>query len=136
MVSRADLWRSAARTAAALFGLHAETGFPVTTFRPPFVHGPRPPFYREQFFWDRLRDGRPIILPDGGDAPMPWVFVSDLAEASVRAIEVPEAAGEAFRPRAGEPDLTCPPQSRSVLPEMLGGSYSTKGPSASRLRSR
>jgi nucleoside-diphosphate-sugar epimerase len=80
----------------ALFRLHHETGFPVTTFRPPFVHGPRQPFYREAFFWDRLRDGRPIILPEGGEAPMQWVFVSDLAEACVRAIEVPAAAGEAF----------------------------------------
>lgn len=80
----------------ALFRMHADTGFPVTTFRPPFVHGPRQPFEREQFFWDRLRDGRPIILPDGGGAPMQWVFVGDLAEACVRAIEVPEAAGEAF----------------------------------------
>jgi len=80
----------------ALFRMHADTGFPVTTFRPPFVHGPRQPLDREQFFWDRLRDRRPIILPDGGDAPMQWVFVSDLAEACVRAIEVPEAAGEAF----------------------------------------
>jgi 2'-hydroxyisoflavone reductase len=80
----------------ALFRMHAESGLPVTTFRPPFVHGPRQPFYREQFFWDRMRDGRPIILPDGGDAPMQWVFVSDLAKACVRAIEVAEAAGEAF----------------------------------------
>jgi nucleoside-diphosphate-sugar epimerase len=80
----------------ALFRLHAESDFPVTTFRPPFVHGPRQPFYREQFFWDRMRDGRPIILPDGGGAPIQWVFVSDLAEACVRSLEVPEAAGEAF----------------------------------------
>ena len=80
----------------ALFRMHGQSGFPVTTFRPPFVHGPRQPFYREQFFWDRLRDGRPIILPDGGDVPMQWVFVDDLAEACVRAIEVPAAAGEAF----------------------------------------
>jgi nucleoside-diphosphate-sugar epimerase len=80
----------------ALLRMRAASGFPVTTFRPPFVHGPRQPLYREQFFWDRLRDGRPIILPDGGDAPIQWVFVSDLAEACVRAIEVSEAAGEAF----------------------------------------
>jgi nucleoside-diphosphate-sugar epimerase len=51
-----------------LFRLHAASGFPVSTFRPPFVHGPNQPFYREQFFWDRLLDGRPIILPDAGDA--------------------------------------------------------------------
>ena len=80
----------------ALFRIHAETGLGVTTFRPPFVHGPRQPFYREAFFWDRLMDGRPIVLPDGGGTPIQWVFVRDLAEACARAIEVPEAAGEAF----------------------------------------
>ena len=80
----------------ALFRMHEESGLPVTTFRPPFVHGPRQPFYREQFFWDRLLDGRTIILPDGGDAPIQWVFVSDLAEACVRAIEVSDASGEAL----------------------------------------
>lgn len=79
-----------------LLRMHAESGFPLATFRPPFVHGPRQPFYREQFFWDRLRAGRPIILPDGGDAPMQLAFVSDLAAACVRALEVPAAAGEAF----------------------------------------
>jgi 2'-hydroxyisoflavone reductase len=87
----------------ALFRLHASRGFPVTTFRPPFVHGPRQPFYREAFFWDRLRDGRPIILPDGGNAPIQWVFVSDLAAACVRAIEVPAAAGQAFNIAHTEP---------------------------------
>ncbi|TVP43847.1 MAG: NAD-dependent epimerase/dehydratase family protein [Gemmatimonadales bacterium] len=80
----------------ALFAMHRETGFPVTTIRPPFVHGPRQPFYREQFFWDRMLDGRPVILPDGGHARMQWVYVSNVAEACVRAIEVPEAVGEAF----------------------------------------
>ena len=79
-----------------LFGMHRASGFPVVTFRPPFVHGPRQPFYREQFFWDRLLDGRPIVLPDGGSAPMQWVFVDDVATACVRALEVPGAVGQAF----------------------------------------
>jgi nucleoside-diphosphate-sugar epimerase len=87
----------------ALFRLHAASGFPVSTFRPPFVHGPRQPFYREQFFWDRLLDGRPIILPDGGAAPMQWACASDVAEACVRALEVTEAAGEAFNMAHMEP---------------------------------
>jgi 2'-hydroxyisoflavone reductase len=80
----------------ALFRMHAESGFPVTTFRPPFVHGPRQPFYREQFFWDRLRDGRPIILPGDGESLFQWVYVADVAEACVRALEVDAATGEAF----------------------------------------
>jgi nucleoside-diphosphate-sugar epimerase len=92
-----DLYaRHKASSERALFRRHAASGFPVTTFRPPFVHGPRQPFYREQFFWDRLRDRRPIVLPDGGGAPIQWVFVGDLADACVRALEVPEAAGQAF----------------------------------------
>lgn len=86
-----------------LFRMHAESGFPVSTFRPPFVHGPRQPMYREPFFCDRLLDGRPIVLPDGGDAPMQWAYVSDVADACVRAVEVPEAAGEAFNMAHVEP---------------------------------
>jgi 2'-hydroxyisoflavone reductase len=91
-----DYIRHKASSERALFRLAAEEGLRVTTFRPPFVHGPRQPLYREQFFWDRLLDGRPVILPDGGDALMHWVFVDDVAAAFVRAIDVPEAAGEAF----------------------------------------
>jgi 2'-hydroxyisoflavone reductase len=97
----------------ALFRMHAESGFPATTFRPPFVYGPRQPFYREQFFWDRLRDGRPIVLPDGGTAPMQWVFVADLAEACVRALEVSEAAGQAF-------NIAHEPLSQRAFVETLG----------------
>jgi 2'-hydroxyisoflavone reductase len=80
----------------ALFRMHAESGFPATTFRPPFVHGPGQPFYREAFFWDRMRAGRPIILPDSGNALIQWAFVEDVAEACVRALEVDAASGEAF----------------------------------------
>jgi len=86
-----------------LMRMHAATGFPVTTFRPPFVHGPHQPFYREQFFWDRLLAGRPIILPDGGSTAMPWAFVEDVAESCVRALDVREAAGQAFNVGHVEP---------------------------------
>jgi 2'-hydroxyisoflavone reductase len=92
-----------ASTERALFRMHAETGFPVATLRPPFVHGPRQPFYREQFFWDRLRDRRPIVLPDGGATPMQWAYVDDVAETCVRALDVPDAAGEAFNMAHVEP---------------------------------
>jgi 2'-hydroxyisoflavone reductase len=80
----------------ALFRMHGEDGFPVATLRPPFVYGPENPFYREQFFWDRMRDDRPIIMPGDGSRLMHFVFVNDLAEACLRAAERDEAVGEAF----------------------------------------
>ena len=83
--------------------MHDETGFPVTTLRPPLVHGPRQPFYREQFFWDRLLDGRPIVLPDGGHTPTQWVFGADVAEACIRTIGNPAAIGQAFNVGHQEP---------------------------------
>jgi nucleoside-diphosphate-sugar epimerase len=58
--------RNKAMTERALFRLHQRNGFPVVTIRPPFIYGPGNPFYREAFFWDRMRDGRAIVLPGDG----------------------------------------------------------------------
>ncbi len=88
--------RHKAMTERMLFRLHQKTGFPVVTFRPPFVYGPENPFYREAFFWDRLRDNRPVLLPGDGHRLMQFVYVRDLVEACLRALTEPNAAGEAF----------------------------------------
>jgi 2'-hydroxyisoflavone reductase len=85
-----------ATTERLLFRMRAQTRFPVVTFRPPFVYGPGNPFYREQFFWDRLRAGRPIIIPGDGHRLMQSVYVHDLVRAMVRAMDEPRAEGEAF----------------------------------------
>jgi 2'-hydroxyisoflavone reductase len=66
------------------------------TFRPPFIYGAANPFYREQFFWDRLRAGRPIIIPGDGHRLMQFVYVNDLVDALVLALTEPRAVGEAF----------------------------------------
>lgn len=79
-----------------LFRMHAQRLLPVVTFRPPFVYGPRNNYYREQFFWDRLRAGRPIIIPGDGHRLMQFVYVNDLVEAMVRSMTEPRAVGEAF----------------------------------------
>jgi nucleoside-diphosphate-sugar epimerase len=88
--------RNKAMTERMLFRLHQRHGLPVVTFRPPFVYGPGNSFYREAFFWDRLRLARPIIIPGDGHRLMQFVYVKDLVQAMVRAMEVPNAAGEAF----------------------------------------
>lgn len=88
--------RHKASTERLLFRMHSQTGLPLVTFRPPFVYGPKNPFYREQFFWDRLRAGRPIIIPGDGHRLMQFVYVSDLVHAMVRSLTEPRAVGEAF----------------------------------------
>ena len=64
--------------------------------RPPFVYGPENPFYREAFFWDRLRLDRPIIIPGDGNRLMQFVYVNDLVEACFNALEKHTAPGRAF----------------------------------------
>jgi 2'-hydroxyisoflavone reductase len=88
--------RHKASSERLLFRMHTQKGLPVATFRPPFVYGPGNPFYREQFFWDRLRAGRPIIIPGDGHRLMQFVYVNDLVHALLRALEEPRAVGEAF----------------------------------------
>ena len=88
--------RHKATTERMLFRMHQNTGFPVVTLRPPFIYGPENPFYREAFFWDRLRDNRPIILPGDGHRLMQFVYIKDLVRACLSAMEEPDAVGEAF----------------------------------------
>lgn len=95
--------RNKAMSERALFRMHQRTGFPIVTLRPPFVYGPGNPYYREAFFWDRLRTGRPVILPSEGHRLMQFVYVNDLVELAVRVIEQRNAVGHAFNaanPRA------------------------------------
>ncbi len=88
--------RNKAMSERALFRRHQRNGFPVTTIRPPYAYGPGNPYYREAFFWDRLRDSRPIILPGDGRRLMQFVYVKDLVWAMLRVIEEPGAVGHAF----------------------------------------
>jgi len=88
--------RHKATTERLLFRMHTQTGLPVVTFRPPFVYGPGNPFYREQFFWDRLRAGRPIVIPGDGHRLMQFCYVNDLVTAMVKALDEPRTVGEAF----------------------------------------
>src|SRR5688500_11236802 len=89
----------------ALFDLHRRQGLPVTTLRPAFIYGPNNPFPREAFFWDRLRAGRPIIIPEDGSRTMQWVHVKDVASAAVLAATRDVAVGHAYN-LASYPPIT------------------------------
>jgi 2'-hydroxyisoflavone reductase len=88
--------RHKAMSERALFRLHQRTGFPIVTLRPPFVYGPGNPFYREAFFWDRFRAGRPVVLPSEGHRLMQFVYIKDLVDLMIRVMEVRNAIGHAF----------------------------------------
>jgi nucleoside-diphosphate-sugar epimerase len=88
--------RNKAMSERALFRMHQRNGFPAVTLRPPFIYGPGNPFYREAFFWDRLRDNRYIILPGDGRRLMQFVHVRDLVYACLKVLDVADAAGHAF----------------------------------------
>jgi 2'-hydroxyisoflavone reductase len=88
--------RHKATTERLLFRMHSQTGLPVVTFRPPFVYGPNTNYYREQFFWDRLRAGRPVIIPGDGHRLMQFAYVNDVVQAMIRSMDEPRAVGEAF----------------------------------------
>jgi nucleoside-diphosphate-sugar epimerase len=60
-----------------------------------YVPGPNT-FYREAFFWDRLRAKRQIIVPGDGRRLMQFVHVDDLVRSAIKAAETPAAVGHAF----------------------------------------
>lgn len=88
--------RNKAMTERMLFRLYHRSKTPVVTLRPPYIYGPENPFYREQFFWDRLRANRSLILPGDGRRLMQFVYIKDLVAAMLRVIDEPTAVGQAF----------------------------------------
>lgn len=88
--------RNKAMSERALFRLHQRIGLPVVTLRPPYIYGPGNPYYREAYFWDRLRANRSIILPGDGRRLMQFVYVKDLIGAALKTMDEPNAAGHAF----------------------------------------
>lgn len=85
-----------ANTERALFALCGDEGVPVSTLRPAFIYGAHNAFDRETFFWDRIRDGRPVIIPDDGQATMQWVWSEDVARAAILAATTDAAIGQAY----------------------------------------
>lgn len=73
-----------------------DQGFPATRVRLPIVHGIRDPQRRlETYLW-RIRDGGPILLPDGGQTLTRHVYVTDVVRALVELLRRDAPVGEAF----------------------------------------
>ena len=87
----------------------ADEGFPATLLHPGHITGPgwnpvNPAGNLDMSVFERLRDGRPVTLPDDGAATLQHVHADDVAQAFALAVDNPHAAiGESFHVAARSP---------------------------------
>ncbi|MFN8482161.1 MAG: NAD-dependent epimerase/dehydratase family protein [Anaerolineae bacterium] len=67
-----------------------------TILRPPIVLGPSDPTLRGYYYFQRLMDGGPLLLSNGGVASFRLAYSDDLARAYLLALDSPQAAGRAY----------------------------------------
>lgn len=69
---------------------------PYTIIRPPIVLGPVDPTLRGYFYFQRLLDGKPVILTNGGINSFRMVYSGDLARAYLSAMDNPQAKNRVY----------------------------------------
>lgn len=85
-----------AKTDNVFLDVYRNNGFPITIVRPTYILGTGNHVEREAFFFSRLYQDLPIVLPGDGRALVQFVFADEVAEALLRLTEVPETTGEAY----------------------------------------
>lgn len=75
---------------------------PYVILRPSIIYGYYNYAPRETYFFDLLREKKPIIIPETDLALFSVVWVSDLAQAIIRCIGEPSAFGEAYNVTSDE----------------------------------
>jgi len=79
-----------------LLSAYAEHGFPCVNIRPGYIYGPHNTVYREAYFFDRILDKRPVLVPGTGVVLTQFGHVDDLANLIALAGETPSASGQAY----------------------------------------
>jgi nucleoside-diphosphate-sugar epimerase len=82
-----DNWSYGIHKRAAEDALRGAAGFPVTILRLPMVNSERDHFHRLRNYLARVRDGGPILVPDGPHLPLRHVYGKDVVRAAMLAIE-------------------------------------------------
>jgi nucleoside-diphosphate-sugar epimerase len=75
---------------------HARDGFPVTIVRPPIIVGERDYTLRAYSYFLRLRDGKPLVLPDGGQSVFSLVYQNDIVRAIASNLGNTRSFGKAY----------------------------------------
>jgi nucleoside-diphosphate-sugar epimerase len=80
----------------ALMLAHRERGFPATVLRLPMVNSERDHFHRIAGYLARLRDGGPILIPEGPHLTLRHVYGGDVVRGIVRLAATDVGVGEAY----------------------------------------
>jgi len=100
-----------------------EKGIAYTSLRPAIIYGKYNYAPRESYFFDLMRDNKPVVLPDNELALFSFVWVVDVAKAVLRCAGNPKAHGRAFN-LSGE-ELISYRRLIQVLEEVSGKSFPT-----------
>ena len=92
--------------------------FPYTSLRLPMVHSPRDHYGRIHNYLLRLLDGRPLLLPEGGDLSVQHVVADDVVGMICRLIETGDGVGDAFN--LAQPDALAVEEALAVMAEAAG----------------
>ncbi len=76
--------------------------FPYVVMRVPATMGPEDPSLRFWWYQQRVQDGRPIVLRDGGSNVFRLGFRDDVARAFIDAMDSPSTAGNVYNICQGE----------------------------------
>lgn len=82
--------------------LFEQSDIPFTIIRPPIVLGPEDVTLRGYFYFQRLMDGKPLILSNGGVQSFRLAYSQDLAKGYLLAMNSEQAAGQAYNIAQGE----------------------------------
>ena len=75
------------RAERALLALRASHGVRATILRLPIVQGEEDPSLRLWAWLERMLDGGPVLVPDGGGNPLRFLYAGDVARALLRLLE-------------------------------------------------
>lgn len=89
-------WRGDKAKREAERALLSQTRVPYTIIRPPVVLGPDDPDLRGYFYFQRILDGKPVLLTDSATRPFPLVYSKDLAKAYCLALSSRRAENQAY----------------------------------------
>ena len=101
-----------------LFERHRRDGLPVSIVRPTHVMGPLNTRNNETFLMDRIRMGRPVLIPGHGGWLRQFGHVEDLADAMVAMLGNPRTYGQAYNVMGD--DLTTQTGFVELIAEIMG----------------